>query len=627
MNAQEQNGESLVWLHLSDLHACKPGSWDAKEVVETLLADLHHLEAQYGLRPDLVFFTGDAAFGHLGENKGEAIKDQFEVAHSFLERVRNAYATPIPQDNVFLIPGNHDVCRHLVMPALTRWLDAGATLAEVVADIEQGSRQWNAFMERLSEYRAFLKQCGYLHLLADEQRLIYSTQRNVRGFRVGIAGFNSAWSCCRDGEKGKLWMAGKWQVARLKFASDEVDFSIALTHHPPNWLREDEDPVLWRELERTFTFCLHGHEHQAWIDAKANGHVNIAAGACYQSSDLENGYNLVRVTPGRRSADVWLRRYDEAGGGWIPRIIKDKTDDTGVSQLHALRIQRVKKASVPPSKLHRKRAASPRKFISGGLEFVLVPAGPFTMGTPLDRVNELNVQDNSRGFDNEYPPHRVKLAGYYISRFPVTNQQYYEFTRATNRPVPFKSDEWSRDYNWDLRARVYPDGKADHPVVLVSWHDARAFCEWLGGRLPTEAEWEKAARGCDSREWPWGDLWQDGLCNSMESGLKGTSPVGLFSPRGDSPYGLSDMAGNTWEWCSSLIKPYPYDASAENGPSSLPLHRVIRGGASGFNKNKVRCAFRGCTHPDHSGFSIGFRVVLNENHATLSERRDDQHHE
>ncbi|MCX6030917.1 MAG: SUMF1/EgtB/PvdO family nonheme iron enzyme [Chloroflexi bacterium] len=139
-------------------------------------------------------------------------------------------------------------------------------------------------------------------------------------------------------------------------------------------------------------------------------------------------------------------------------------------------------------------------------------------------------------------------------RYPVTNSQYQLFLAATgHRPPLFWKDG------------QYPAAAADHPVVGVSFHDAVAFCRWareimgLPLRLPTEVEWEKAARGTDGRLYPWGDAWNPALCNNREGKAKGTTPVTQFSPAGDSVYGVADLAGNVQEWCSSLFGPYPYD--------------------------------------------------------------------
>ncbi len=139
-------------------------------------------------------------------------------------------------------------------------------------------------------------------------------------------------------------------------------------------------------------------------------------------------------------------------------------------------------------------------------------------------------------------------------RTPVTNAQYNQFVQATGHRCPVA---------W--RDGVYPADKADHPVTGVTYQDALAFCRWareitgLPVRLPTEPEWEKAARGPDDRLYPWGNQWRPELANNRENKSKGTTPVNAFSPQGDSPYGVADTAGNVQEWCSSLFGSYPYD--------------------------------------------------------------------
>jgi formylglycine-generating enzyme required for sulfatase activity len=244
-----------------------------------------------------------------------------------------------------------------------------------------------------------------------------------------------------------------------------------------------------------------------------------------------------------------------------------------------------------------------------GIEFVYIPGSRFVMGTPQLRAAELARIEDREAFLAEIPPHEVELAGYYISRFPVTNRQYGEFIGATDHRVPYRDDYWSLPYCWNPGERVYPDGKSDFPVVLVSWDDALAFCGWLGVRLPTEAEWEKAASGQKPRTWPWGDTWEPRRCNTLEGGSRTCLPVG-HAPLGESPYGVSDLSGNVWEWCSSLFDPYPYRADDGREQVSVPGRRVIRGGAWGNSRWTARCAARERAPADDFGFSIGFRVAL-----------------
>ncbi|MEW6280886.1 MAG: SUMF1/EgtB/PvdO family nonheme iron enzyme [Candidatus Eremiobacterota bacterium] len=178
---------------------------------------------------------------------------------------------------------------------------------------------------------------------------------------------------------------------------------------------------------------------------------------------------------------------------------------------------------------------------------VLVPAGEFVMG-------------REDGPPDERPAHRVKVPAFYIGRFEVTNAQFRRFLAESGRPAP---EGWKREAErWGEQA----------PALSLSFRDARAYCDWAGLRLPSEAEWERAARGQDSRPYPWGDRFEAARCRSSADG---PCPVGSF-PEGASPFGCLDMAGNAWEWTDSWYRPYPgsRDVSEPYGEK----FRVLRGG-------------------------------------------------
>ncbi len=330
--------KTLTWLHLSDLHLCQPETgWEATAILEALCKDLKEMQ-DCGLRPDLIFFTGDAAYGQLGEGD-RSIDHQFSEALSLFEQIRKAFNPEIPIEDFFIVPGNHDINRKRVLSATTTWLDGlekapdgKTTIEKMIRDV---SEDWQAAMKRLESYGPFLAMVAP-HLLQDEKRLIYGITRNIHGIEVGVAGLNSAWSSSRDGEKGHLWLGGHWQTQTLNQKIAKADIKIALVHHPINWLVEREDPELNSEFERSFHFLLHGHEHQEWVMQINEKHVRISAGACYGSSESESGYNFVQLNLDDGTGKVWLRKYESKCGGWGPRFIHGKTDEGGVWNLKNL---------------------------------------------------------------------------------------------------------------------------------------------------------------------------------------------------------------------------------------------------------------------------------------------------
>jgi formylglycine-generating enzyme required for sulfatase activity len=177
-------------------------------------------------------------------------------------------------------------------------------------------------------------------------------------------------------------------------------------------------------------------------------------------------------------------------------------------------------------------------------------------------------------------------SSFYIDRFPVTNNDYKAFVEATGHEHPA---HWRRG--------TWPEGKENHPVVQINWDSAKAYAEWAGKRLPTELEWEKAARGTDGREWPWGNDFSINKCNTSESGILDTTPVGEYSPHGDSPYDAADMAGNVWEWI---------------GGKYSPLRMPLRGGNWLDGADQARTYSRREHTPRRKNEFIGFRCAVDE---------------
>lgn len=246
-----------------------------------------------------------------------------------------------------------------------------------------------------------------------------------------------------------------------------------------------------------------------------------------------------------------------------------------------------------------------------GKVMVHVPAGEFRMGTTDGEqkllVDTLNAQPT--GFVLEKPAHTATVGEFWIDREPVTNAEYKKFLDANpTHPVPDTDLTQLKGWSWDSTTRNFQAGRENLPVVLVDWNDANDFCKWAGGRLPTEAEWEKAARGTDGRMYPWGDTWDKSKTAYGESGSSDAVAVGSF-PTGASPYGANDMVGNVWQWTSSLLIPYPYNATDGREDPTKTGDRVIRGGMFGFGPAVSRTNVRNALPPTDKVISLGIRCA------------------
>lgn len=286
-------------------------------------------------------------------------------------------------------------------------------------------------------------------------------------------------------------------------------------------------------------------------------------------------------------------------------------------------------------------------------DMILVPAGDFIMGS--DKVDKEGLQQQY-GFEtplylNEHPARKVHLDAFMMDKFEVTNAQYkafliqakgrgrvpdawrfngYGLARsqadamdvATLRSIAvdhFKLDMDTR--TMDKSALIEAMFKRQHAmdrlaVTGVTWKDADAYCRWRGRRLPSEAEWEKAARGSDGREYPWGDKWDDNITNTGENTdeEEGIAAVGSF-PRNKSPYGIYDLSGNAWEWVADWYDAYP--GSTEKSENYGKKFKVIRGGGGGIGHYALSYFFRAAARqyalPDMTAEDVGFRCAKDIN--------------
>ena len=266
-----------------------------------------------------------------------------------------------------------------------------------------------------------------------------------------------------------------------------------------------------------------------------------------------------------------------------------------------------------------------------GMELVFVPEGDFTLGTSQEEIaawTKSHLKDLPAYFANQQPQCKVKLNGFWLGRTEVTHVQYAKFLQATGYPAP---PVWE--------GGAIPAGLENKPVVMITWDDARSYCDWAGGRLPREIEWEKAARGTDGRTFPWGNDWDKSRCanfslitgkdfadesqsmvammqwmNQHDPQKEGLKEAGSY-PQGASPYGCLDMVGNVSEWCVDWYAPTIYRSYAKGDltPISAGKERVVRSECYfGGVPNRFRCATRISMIPTEPSATLGFRVARSQ---------------
>ena len=325
-----------------------------------------------------------------------------------------------------------------------------------------------------------------------------------------------------------------------------------------------------------------------------NGAV-IAVAQCLVSKDKEWKFEmyyrsgLVVLVVLALSLSAAGISYGRAATGQAEQGGTDRTlRDTAVAQHLAhgdLTADLTKAMHVPPAEIREDlEALGAVVNEKDGSILVPIPEGEAVFGSP-----------EGEGYDDERPQFRASLPEYYMGAYEVTNAQWKRFADETGYGVPWPNGRIPLDCE-------------DYPVADLNWGDAAAYCEWAGLRLPSELEWEKAARGTDGRDYPWGDVWDPTLCRNGVGGYDGSAPVGSY-PDGRSPYGLFDMAGNVWEWCADWYDAAAYGYYARGDLSAPPRgeYRVLRGGAwSNCSEAYCRCALR--SYDSWCGVR-GFRVA------------------
>ncbi len=233
---------------------------------------------------------------------------------------------------------------------------------------------------------------------------------------------------------------------------------------------------------------------------------------------------------------------------------------------------------------------------------IRVPAGPFTMGSDQEDTEGKTAEFGMVKplYQDEHPSHTVMLPTYFIDRLEITIEQYAKFIAATSARPP---GDWKKGKP--------PAGRDNYPASGMNWYDADRYCAWVGKQLPTEAEWEKAARGPNAFVFPWGNEFDPKKANTGGSGLNDLAPVGSF-PQGRSPYGVEDMAGNVWEWTADWYQPYP--GSRYQSDAFGQKTKVLRGGSWGGAGHYALSYFYRTSHrlnsePEFGFPDAGFRCV------------------
>ena len=392
------------------------------------------------------------------------------------------------------------------------------------------------------------------------------------------------------------YLAGAYLSAEPEFAKSVVNLVA-------------EGP-LWREVVLLAVGRL---VHYSGDTAKP---LTLAAELCpAQAKDSDTGWRNAWLA-GEVLCEVGRNRVEDSSLG---RELAERVSQRLVDLLRKERLSPVERAAAGETlgRLGDPRFREEAWYLPNEelLGFVEIDAGPFLMGSKnSDRYAE----------ENEKPQHTLNLPTYYIARYPVTVGQFAAFVAASGYQPQAGAYRWQ--------------GALNHPVVNVTWYDALAYCEWLTEvlrewegtpeplatllrdkdwqvTLPSEAEWEKAARGTDGRIYPWGDDFDATKANVGDTGINRPSAVGSF-PSGASPYGVLDMSGNVWEWTRSVYAKYPYPndgkgrARRENLEASRDESRVLRGGGFFGNQWLARCAYRRRNHPAYAFDVRGFRVAV-----------------
>lgn len=315
---------TLNWLHISDVHFHPGTEWRDSKVRRDLISFLKSEFASESIeRPDLIFCTGDIAFG---ETTNAPLEKQYEAAEEFFNELLSVCgeeSQPLNVDRLFVVPGNHDVNRKAInqyaQSSLVKMAEQSLEYnGKIHKDIENRSKEFMDAMERLDAYELFIKK--YLsHQEDKERRHVFAKVVDIDGLKVGVAGFNSAWSCAGPEDDRNVWLAAEWQFNFANEVLHDADIRIGLVHHPIDWLTESDRNLSTVRISTDFDFWIHGHVHNAWV-IPSQSHVIVASGAIGAEKNEEFGINVMHLnfTDAKCAARIYSHNRGQSGWTMLP---------------------------------------------------------------------------------------------------------------------------------------------------------------------------------------------------------------------------------------------------------------------------------------------------------------------
>lgn len=310
----------LTWLHISDIHFHPNNEWRDSLSRSALLEHLSKIYSHdASLRPDFIFCTGDIAFG---ESCQTSLIEQYRQAREFFDKlllVSGDAGTSLPKDRLFVVPGNHDVARSNinsdVQSTLNLWARTPNQHAEAINQrFNDRTKEFNETINRLDEYGKFIQD--YLpHQHDPDGRHHYARITEVQGIKVGIAGFNSSWTCAGPEDDRNIWLAANWQFNAAHNSLKNANIRIGLIHHPVDWLNSADRDIAYHRLASDYDFWLHGHSHNAWV-TPIQSHIVIAAGAIGANDSDEFGINLTSIDLNSLIGTAHLHTKRSGSNGW-----------------------------------------------------------------------------------------------------------------------------------------------------------------------------------------------------------------------------------------------------------------------------------------------------------------------